>query len=85
MASLRDLEKLSKVDIEKTNLISLVNIEEIGIDISMPADQRIMKYFKDVKNPYCFLCGKTPVKITFAENGPELGETIKNFFLRSKC
>lgn len=85
MASLRDLEKLSKVDIENVKTTTLVNIEDVGIDIFMPIEQRMTKYLDEIKNPYCFLCGKTPVKITFAAEGAELGEKVRQFFLRTKC
>lgn len=84
MANLNDLEELSRVDIENVAVLSLVDIETVNIDISMSAEQRMMKYLEEIKNPYCFLCGTTPVKITFAENGTELGEKMKRFFLRTK-
>lgn len=85
VASLKELEKLKEVDIEDANITSLVNIEGVSIDISAPATQRMARYLEEIKNPYCFLCGKTPVKITFDADGIELGEKVRRFFLRSKC
>ena len=59
--TLDELKQLSETDIEKTDYSNLVNIENIGIDFSVPVVKRLLDYMERVKNPYCFLCGKIPV------------------------
>ena len=84
MITLEELEQLSKMDIEKVDRCTLVNVEEINVDTLMPATQRMMKYLEQVKNPYCFLCGETPVKVCFAPESDDLGKKIKAYFLGLK-
>lgn len=84
MITLQELAQLSETDIEKTERGSLVNLEEISIDTSMPATQRMLNYLEQVKNPYCFLCGETPVKVCFAPESEDLGKKLKTYFLGLK-
>ena len=45
------------------------------------------RILEQIKNPYCFLCGETPVKIQFAPKDTEkadLGEKLKRYFLTLK-
>lgn len=81
---LKDLKQLEKVGIEGINPTQLVHLEEVGIDISLPARRRMECYLDEIKNPYCFLCGKTPVKICFMPEGGELRSKIKAYFLSFK-
>lgn len=84
MITLKELAQLSETDIENADRGSLVNLEEISIDTSMPATQRMLKYLEQVKNPYCFLCGETPVKVCFAPESSDLGKKLKTYFLGLK-
>lgn len=84
MITLNELAQLSDIDIEKVDRCTLVNVEEIHIDTSMPATQRMLNYLEEVKNPYCFLCGETPVKVCFAPDSADLGKKLKTYFLGLK-
>lgn len=35
-------------------------------------------------NPYCFVCGKTPVQLCFKPDGAELGSLLKSYFIGLK-
>ena len=37
-----------------------------------------------IKNPYCFLCGNTPVRVCYADGAPDLGEILTKFFIHLK-
>ena len=39
---------------------------------------------EQVKNPYCFRCGDTAVKLEFADNGPPLQDIMTGFLVRQK-
>ena len=84
MLTLNELAQLSKMDIEKADRSELVSVEEVSIDTSMPVVQRMVAYINQVKNPYCFLCGKTPVKVCFSQGDAELSKKIRNYFLGLK-
>ena len=87
MTTLEELSLLNKVNIETVEHCHLIDIETIYMDPSVPAPQRMLQYLEQIKNPYCFLCGETPVKIQFAPKDTEkadLGEKLKRYFLTLK-
>lgn len=84
MLTLEQLQEMSAIDITAVNKSELVNIEEVIIDTNLPAPERMLRYLEQIKNPYCFLCRETPVKISFAAESQELSEVIKRHFIRLK-
>lgn len=84
MLTVNELMHLSEVDIETVERNELAHIEEVTIDPSLPATKRMLAYLDQVKNPYCFLCGKTLVKICFSSEGDDLGRKVKAYFLGLK-
>ena len=80
MITLRELAALRDKDIEKTDRSSLVNLEEINTDPSLAPPQRMLSYLEQIKNPYCFLCGDTPVKVCFSFENTDLGQILRDYF-----
>ena len=84
MITVLDLERLCEVEIENLELSTLINVEQVVIDQNLPVTERMMEYLEKVKNPYCFLCGETHVKICFMENEIKLEKKLKEYFLSLK-
>lgn len=84
MVTVNELMHLSEVDIETVERNELAHMEEVAIDPSLPVTKRMLAYLDQVKNPYCFLCGSTPVKICFSSEGDDLGGKVKAYFLGLK-
>ena len=68
-------------EIDRTNL---VDIKSIKINPSLTAAQRAEQYLKQIKNPYCFLCGESVVRVRFAPDGGDLQSKLKNYFVSCK-
>ena len=64
-----DFEALRNVDIREVDPDTLVDIREVKIDQSLPREQRMADFIRQVKNPYCFKVGKIAVSVVFATNG----------------
>ena len=64
-----DFEALRNVDIREVDPDTLVDIREVKIDQSLPREQRMADFIRQVKNPYCFKVGKIAVSVGFATNG----------------
>ena len=64
--------------------IAREDITEIQIDGTLPIAERFEDFLSKIKNPYCFLCDGTPVKLSFSEGGKPLEELICNHFIRNK-
>lgn len=80
--TLNELENLNNVDILENNI--LVDIQKINIDNNKSDTEKMLNFLYLVKNPYCFMCENTPVKICFASNEITLGDKLKKYFLYLK-
>lgn len=63
---------------------TLVDIRNIHIDSSLPAAKKMQSYFEQIVNPYCFLCGDTPVRIRFVAEDRTLKQSLCDYFLSLK-
>lgn len=78
------LDAMSGMEIENAGKSDLVNIQDVEIDSSLPAAEKMRRYLEQIKNPYCFLCGDVPVKLRFSDDGVELEEILKKHFIALK-
>ena len=59
----------------------LVDIRDVSVDQSLPKEERIAEFLRQIKNPYCFRCGKFTVRAQFAENGVSLEDCLKQILI----
>ncbi|MCG8542264.1 MAG: hypothetical protein MJA82_20380 [Clostridia bacterium] len=57
----------------------LVDIKDIKIDESLPKEEKINLYLKQIKNPYFFKCNGINVRVKYTKNGPTFEECIMNY------
>ena len=76
------LYEMSQTDIEKIDPAALVNISSISIDATLPQVDKMEQYFTQAGNPYCFMSGKTPVKIRFVRPDHDLAQSLGNYLSR---
>lgn len=65
MLTVKQLDEMSQSGIEKIDKTELVDIRGIKIDTNLPPEQRMINYLEQVKNPYCFLCGDSAIRVRF--------------------
>ena len=78
------LQQMKNVDITQADHSTLVDIRNIHINSSLPAAKKMQSYFRQIINPYCFLCGDTPVKIRFVTEDRTIKQSLFNYFLSLK-
>lgn len=78
------LVQMSRQSIEEIRKETLVDISTVKIDDTLTPEQKVISFLDQVKNPYCFLCGETPVRVCYADGAPGLGELLTKFFIRLK-
>ena len=69
---------------KKTEIIDrnkLVDIRDVVINTDLSKEERIKDYVRQIKNPYCFKCGKYVVISKFSENGLSLEDCLKGILL----
>lgn len=52
----------------------LVDLHTIIIDKSLPAEERMISFIKQIKDPYHFRVGKTKVNLLFADTTDSLND-----------
>lgn len=59
------------------NTEHLVDIRDVRVDKSLPREERIAEFVRQIKNPYRFRCGGFTVTARFAEDGPTLEDCLR--------
>ena len=59
----------------------LADIRDVTVDPNLPNEERIAEFLRQIKNPYCFRCGKFTVRAQFAQNGLTLEDCLKQILL----
>ena len=59
----------------------LADIRDVSVDQSLPKEERIAEFLRQIKNPYCFRCGKFTVRAQFADNGVSLEDCLKQILI----
>jgi len=62
-----------------TNPDSLVDIRTVKIDKNLPQAERMAEFIRQIKNPYCYKCGKVIVNISFADTNDTLEDRLESF------
>lgn len=74
-----DFEQMRNVNIQTVDRDSLVDINEIQIDGKLPREQRLAEFVRQIGNPYCYLCGKVVVKVSFANTDATLEDRLEHY------
>ena len=59
----------------------LADIQTIAVDQTLSKEERIAEFLRQIKNPYCFKCGKFTVQAQFSPNGVALEACLKEILI----
>ncbi len=62
---------------ESINTSELVDIRTVAVDKSLPKQERIAEFIRQIKDPYHLKCGKFTVTARFTETGPSLEDCLQ--------
>ena len=57
------------------------DIRDVRINPALSRDERLKEFIKQIKDPYCFKCGKYTVRAQFSQNGVSLEDCLKQILL----
>ena len=77
----RSLETMRDTDVRTVDPAALVDIRNVTVNTSLPREARLLDYLEQIKNPYCFKCGKTVVKVSFANTEATLEDRLEKYLL----
>lgn len=73
------LEQMKNIDIRTVDPNILVDAAEVKIDMDLPKLERMRESARQLKNPYCFKCGRIIVKLSHAETAATIDDRMESF------
>ena len=80
MDTVISIADMKNIDIRTVDPSILVDIKTVKINTDLTVEERKKDYIRQVKNPYCFKCGKVVVKMSFADTTVSLEERLEHYF-----
>lgn len=74
-----DFEALKQVDVRTVDPNTLVDIRTLEIDKTLPREQRMAEFVRQVKNPYCFRVGKVAVSVGYSGDGVTFEQRMEHY------
>jgi hypothetical protein len=72
-------EAMKSINLKTVDRSTLVQRDSIRLEPTDPQNDRLRDFIRQIKNPYCYLDGKTVVKITFAKTDITLEDCLENY------
>ena len=76
-------EAMRNIDIKTVDPSTLVDIRDVTVNTELPKNDRIKDFIRQIKNPYCYKCGKTIVKAVYPETDATFEEIFKNILINN--
>jgi len=73
------VEEMKAVNPATVDRSQLVERSTIRLDPNAPREERLREFIRQIKNPYCYLDGKTVVKITFSDTDTTLEDCVEHY------
>ena len=75
------LNHMRDTDVRTVDPAALVDIRDVVVNTSLPKEERLLNYLDQIKNPYCFKCGKTVVKVSFTDTQATIEDRLEKYLL----
>lgn len=75
------LEEMKRVDVRTVCREKLPDIRNVAVRKRNSAQDKVQNYLTETGNPYCFRVGDVVVKNTYAEDGPDLNDLLRQLIL----
>lgn len=59
----------------------IADIRDVSVDPSLPKDERIAEFLRQIRNPFLYRCGKFTVRAQYSQNGMSLEDCLKQILL----
>lgn len=73
------LEEMKRVDPRTVDRRTLAERSSVEIDAAASREERCRQFVEQIGNPYCYLDGKTVVKISFANTPRTIDDCIRSY------
>ena len=73
------VEAMKSIDLRTVDRSTLMQRSSVRLDPSAPREERLRDFIQQIKNPYCYLDGKTVVKISFTNTATTIEDCLENY------
>ena len=73
------IEAMKTVDPKNVDRSELVQRSSVRLNPDAPREDRLRDFIRQIKNPYCYLDGKTVVKITFSNTDTTMEDCLEHY------
>ena len=73
------LDEMRAVDPRTVDRETLVEQSTVHVDRNAPREERCRQFMAQIGNPYCYMDGKTKVKISFAATDRTMDECVRSY------
>lgn len=73
------LEDMRAVDPRTVDRETLVERSTVHVDRNAPREERCRQFMAQIGNPYCYMDGKTKVKISFTATERTMDECVRSY------
>ena len=73
------IEAMKTVDPKNVDRSALVQRNSVRLNPDAPREDRLRDFIRQIKNPYCYLDGKTVVKITFSNTDTTMEDCLEHY------
>lgn len=73
------IEAMKSIDPRTVDRSTLMQPSSVRLDPSAPREERLRDFIRQIKNPYCYLDGKTVVKISFTNTATTIEDCLENY------
>lgn len=73
------LQEMKNVNPATVDRSMLADSSDVKIDPSLPREEQLQEYLRQIKNPYVFLCSGVVVKVSFAESSATIEDKLEEY------
>ncbi|MBQ8085199.1 MAG: hypothetical protein IJ232_03730 [Lachnospiraceae bacterium] len=70
---------MKDVDVRSVDRNTLVQRNSVKVNPKKDKAERVKEYVEQIRNPYCYLDGKTVVKISFANTSRTIEDCMRGY------
>ena len=78
------LERMAQVDIRTVDINDLKDIRDVKIDTSLPKEERMKSFIRQIGNPYCYRHGDYVVKVSYCNDSGLTLEDCLMTYIRTR-
>ncbi|WP_195254610.1 DUF6870 family protein [Merdimmobilis hominis] len=73
------VEAMKNVNPKTVDRNKLIQRSSVRLDPAAPREERLRDFIQQIKNPYCYLDGKTVVKISFSSTDTTMEDCLEHY------